>query len=121
MSDKRELIEVKDSWPLWLTILTTALNFIGIIIFLTVFYNIRELVISNPIIASRINSYIGIVGYASILGIITLLGGSSLIILLNPWIQFKNLMSGDGLSKLAGAIIFASIIYSLATIVVAAN
>lgn len=118
---QKELIEVKDSWPLWLTILATSLNFVGILLFLVVLYQIRSLVLSSPVIEARIDSYLGIVGYSSALGILTLLAGSSLIILLNPWINFKKLMDGDGVSKIAGAIIFASIVVSLSIIVLAAN
>ena len=69
MSDKREIIEIKDNWPLWLTVLTTGLNFIGVFIFLVVLYCIRDMVLSNPVIESRIESYLGIVGYSSALGI----------------------------------------------------
>lgn len=118
---QKELVEVKEGWPLWLTSLITILNFIGIFIFLFVLYQIREIVLQSPVIEARIESYLGIVGYSSALGILTLLAGSSLIILLNPWINFKKLMDGDGISKIAGAIIFSSIVVSLALIVLAAN
>jgi hypothetical protein len=119
--NQKELFEVKEGWPLWLTILVTSLNFVGVLIFLIVLYNIRNIVLSSPVIEARIESYLGIVGYSSALGILTLLAGSSLIILLNPWINFKKLMDGDGVSKIAGAIIFSSIVISLALIVLAAN
>ena len=119
--EKEALIEIKSTWPLWLTILATGLNFIGVLLFLLVLYYIRDLVVSNPVIEGRIDSYLAIVGYSSALGILTLIAGSSLVILLNPWINFKKLMDGDGSSKISGAIIFASIVLSLALIVMAAN
>lgn len=119
--EKKELIQINPSWPLWLTILATVLNFIGIFLFLIVLWTIRDIVLTNPQISQRIDSYVGLVGYSSALGIITLLGGSSILILFNPWINFKELMSGDGLSKVSGAIIFASIVLSISLVIMAAN
>lgn len=121
MTEEKELIEIKDSWPLWLTVIITGLNFIGIFIFLFVLYEIRSVVLESPVITGRIYNYVGLVGYASALGILTLVAGSSIILLLNPWINFKKLMEGDGLSKLSGAIIFSFTLLSLALIVLAAN
>ena len=119
--EKKSMIDIKNTWPLWLTVLATGLNFIGVLLFLSVMYYIRDLVISNPVIEGRIDSYLAIVGYSSALGILTLIAGSSLVILLNPWINFKKLMDGDGSSKIPGAIIFASVVLSLTFIVMAPN
>jgi hypothetical protein len=119
--DERYLVKIKEGWPKWLVVLATVLNFIGIIIFLAVLFGIREIVLANPIIEGRIYNYVGLVGYASALGILTLVAGSSIILLLNPWINFKKLMEGDGLSKLSGAIIFSFTLLALAIIVLAAN
>lgn len=119
--EKKELIEINPTWPVWMTVIVTLFNFIGVFLFLLVLWFIRDLVLNNPQISQRIDSYIGIVGYSSALGILTLLGGSSLILLFNPWINFKRLMLGDGLSKLSGSIIFASILLSISFIIMAAN
>jgi len=118
---EKELISPNENWPRWLYVLATIFNFIGILIFIVVLLSIRSEVISNEVISSRITSYLGLVGYASALGILTLVAGSSIIILLNPWINFRNLMNGDGFSKLSGAIIFSSIVLSLSLVILAAN
>lgn len=119
--ETKEIIKINSNWPKWLVILGTLLNFIGIFLFLFVFYQIREIVISDYVISARVDNYLALVGYSSALGILTLVAGSATILLLNPWVNFKDLMSGDSQSKIAGSIIFASVVLSLAMIIMAAN
>lgn len=119
--EKKEIVKIDPTWPKWLIVLGTMLNFVGIILFLVVFYQIRSNALSDTVISARIDNYLALVGYSSALGILTLVAGSAIILLLNPWVNFKQLMDGDGQSRLSGSIIFASIVISLALIIMAAN
>jgi len=104
---------VPDKWKP----LVIILNFIGLITWAIVTYLIMANSRSVISIASNQNAYLGIIVPTVTYGILSLVAGTALINILNPWFNFIELMKGDSTSKLAGAIIWFGTMLSIALII----
>lgn len=104
---------VSDKWKPVITVL----NFIGVIFWATLTYVV--IVKSQDImsVASNQVAYLGLIVPAVAYGILSLVAGTALVNILNPWFNFIDLMKGDGYSKLSGAIIWFGTMISIALII----
>jgi hypothetical protein len=105
----------------WVQKHATLLNFSALFVWIFFTVVLLMLTISKDWIWYNQLRYMGIVVLAVCYGIGTMIAGVILTNIFTPWFSFVELFKGDGLSKIAGAIIFASIVLSLALIFLAAN
>ena len=66
-------------------------------------------------------AYLGVIVPAVAYGILALVAGVILVDVFTPFLDFHQLFSGDGQSKIAGSIILTGILMSVALIIYGAN
>jgi len=105
----------------WLQKYAPFLNFLGLTMWVVATGFLLYITVTKEYILYNQLRYMGnlvpSVGY----GILTMVAGVIAVNLFTPWFSFVELFKGDGLSKLAGAIIFASIVIGISIIFLAAN
>lgn len=105
--------QVSDKWKPYATIL----NFSGVTIWAIVTIYLISFTRSVYAVGANQTAYLGLIVPTVTYGILSLVAGTALVNLLNPWFNFVELMKGDGMSKLAGAIIWAGTMLSIAFII----
>jgi|WetSurSiteA1Bulk_404760.scaffolds.fasta_scaffold173076_1 hypothetical protein len=119
MSDK----EIETSLPNvpWMQKYAPILNFAGLFAWAIATVLLIWITATKEWIWINQLRYMGIVVVSVTYGILTMIAGIILVNIFTPWFSFTELFKGDGQSKIAGAIIFASIVLSIAIIFLAAN
>ena len=104
---------VPDKWKPY----TVVLNFSGVLLWSLVTVYLITFTRSVYAVSANQTAYLGLIVPTVAYGILSLVAGTALVNLLNPWFNFVELMKGDGNSKLAGAIIWAGTMLSIAFII----
>ncbi|MBI4962516.1 MAG: DUF350 domain-containing protein [Desulfomonile tiedjei] len=103
------------------SVLTHALNLSGLGIWLLMTLAILLKTSGIESIYANQLAYGGLVSFSTCYGIFSLIAGVILVDLFTPYFKFEEMFSGDGSSKIAGAITFAGILYAIAKVISAAN
>lgn len=114
--NKRVLVSpesVSDKWKPYVVFL----NFSGVLLWALVTFYLISFTRSVYAVGANQTAYMGLIVPTVAYGILSLVAGTALVNMLNPWFNFVELMKGDGTSKLAGAIIWAGTMLSIAFII----
>lgn len=105
--------DVPDKWKPYIILL----NFSGVLLWSLVTVYLIAFTRSVYAVSANQTAYLGLIVPTVAYGILSLVAGTALVNLLNPWFNFVELMKGDGNSKLAGAIIWVGTMLSIAFII----
>ena len=118
--EDKQVDESLENHP-WLLKYAPILNFTGLGMWLIATLVLLYVTATQEYILYNQLRYLGNVVVSVSYGILTMIAGVIAVNLFTPWFSFVELFKGDGMSKLSGAIIFASIVIGIAMIFYAAN
>jgi hypothetical protein len=117
MEPEKKVIIIPDSVnPAWKPFIM-LLNFIGVIAWVVITYLLIMETRSAMAVEANSTAYLGMIVPTVTYGILSLVAGTALINILNPWFNFIDLMKGSDMSKLSGAIIWVGTMISVALII----